>query len=69
VEVESVAYIVCDALGLDTSGYSFNYVARWSGGDTDLMRDTAERVIGCATSILKGLEMQVDIDLVTEQAS
>ena len=29
VEVESVAYSVCDALGLDTSGYSFAYVARW----------------------------------------
>jgi hypothetical protein len=27
VEVESVAYIVCDALGLDTSDYSFAYVA------------------------------------------
>lgn len=30
VEVESVAYIVCDALGLGTSGYSFAYVACWS---------------------------------------
>lgn len=69
VEVESVAYIVCDALGLDTSDYSFNYVARWSGGDTDLMKNTAERVMGCAKSILKGLEMQVDIDAVMEQAS
>ena len=29
VEVESVAYIVCDAIGLDTSDYSFSYVARW----------------------------------------
>jgi hypothetical protein len=28
VEVESVAYIVCDALGLDTSDYRFAYVAR-----------------------------------------
>jgi hypothetical protein len=27
VEVESVAYIVCDALGLDTSDYSFSYNA------------------------------------------
>lgn len=27
VEMESVAYIVCDASGLDTSDYSFRYVA------------------------------------------
>jgi hypothetical protein len=56
VEVESVAYIVCDALGLDASGYSFAYVARWSDGSTELIKDTAERVIRCAKEILKGLE-------------
>ena len=58
VEVESVAYIVCDALGLDTSGYSFAYVAHWSDGSTELMKDTGERVIGCAKGILAGLEEQ-----------
>jgi hypothetical protein len=46
VEVESVAFIVCDALGLDTSDYSFAYVTQWSGGDSDLIRKTGERVIG-----------------------
>lgn len=35
VEVDSVAYIVCDALGLDTGDYSFAYVARWSEGDPE----------------------------------
>jgi antirestriction protein ArdC len=56
VEVESVAYIVCDALGLDSSGYSFAYVARWSDGATELIKDTAERVICCAKYILAGME-------------
>jgi antirestriction protein ArdC len=56
VEVESVAYIVCDALGLDTADYSFSYVARWSDGFTELIKDTAERVVGCAKEILDGLE-------------
>ena len=56
VEVESVAYIVCDAIGLDTSDYSFAYVARWSDGLTELVRDTAERVVGCAKQILEGLD-------------
>jgi len=58
VEVESVAYIVCSALALDTGDYSFAYVARWSGGVAELVRDTAERVIGCAQQILNRLEIE-----------
>ena len=30
VEAESVAFVVCSALGIDTSDYSFGYVAGWS---------------------------------------
>lgn len=30
VEAESVAYVVCSHLGIDTSDYSFGYVAGWS---------------------------------------
>jgi hypothetical protein len=56
VEVESVAYIVCDAIGLDTGEYSFAYVARWSEGFTEFVRDTAERVVACAKEILERLE-------------
>jgi hypothetical protein len=56
VEVESVAFIVCDALGLDTGDYSFAYVARWADGLTELVKDTAERVIGCAKQVLEHLE-------------
>lgn len=31
VQAESIAYVVCSSLGLDTSDYSFGYVAGWSG--------------------------------------
>jgi len=31
-EAESVAYVVCRALGVDSSGYTFGYVAGWAGG-------------------------------------
>ena len=31
-EAESVAYTVCQHFGLDTSDYSFGYVAGWSSG-------------------------------------
>lgn len=32
LEAESVAYIVCSDMGLDSSAYSFGYVATWAGG-------------------------------------
>ena len=56
VEVESVAFVVCDALGLDSGEYSFPYVTRWAEGSKDLVRQTAERAIGCAKEILTRLE-------------
>lgn len=40
VQAESVAYTVCSALGLDTSDYSFGYVAGWSS-DKDMKELTA----------------------------
>lgn len=52
VEAESVAYLVTDALGIDSAGYTFPYVAGWSGGDVELIQRTAERVIGTARKIL-----------------
>jgi hypothetical protein len=53
--VESVAYIVCDGVGLDSGDYSFAYVARCSDGDSALVSQTGERVIGCARRILDSL--------------
>ena len=55
-EVESVAFVVCGAIGLDTGDYSFPYVARWSSGETELLKATAERVLRCAGSLLEKLE-------------
>lgn len=52
-EAESVAYIVCQHLGVDTSEYSFEYLASWSDGkelkelreSLDLIRKTASDII------------------------
>jgi hypothetical protein len=35
LEAESVAFVVCDGLGLDSSAYSFGYIATWAGGGGD----------------------------------
>ncbi len=52
VEAESVAYIVSQTAGLAAAGYSFGYVAHWSGGDPATITATAERVVSCARTIL-----------------
>lgn len=58
VEAESVAYLVCQAAGLASDGYSFPYVARWAGGKAEVVRETAERVLGAARAILAALEAE-----------
>lgn len=55
VEAESVAFIVCAACGLDSDSYTFPYVGRWSMGDLDLVRSTAERVTACARKVIDAL--------------
>lgn len=44
-EAESVAYVVAGILGLDTSAYSIGYVAGWSDGQPETIKDTAARVL------------------------
>jgi antirestriction protein ArdC len=57
VEAESVAYVVAMASGLDTSSYSFPYVAGWAepGKEAEVMAETAGQVIGTARRILAAL--------------
>ena len=61
VEAESVAYMVCAALGVDSAGYSLPYVASWSGGDLDKVTATADRVIRCSHHVLTGLEAEPEL--------
>jgi antirestriction protein ArdC len=65
IEVESVAFIVLDALGMNSDSYSFPYVARWTGGDVQVIAETGARVVSCAKSILDQLETA---DLTTSPA-
>ena len=55
IEAESVAYIVCNALGIDTASYSLPYVAGWSGGSVERIRRTAERVVSTAQAVLAAM--------------
>lgn len=55
VEAESVAYVVCQAAGMDSTDYSLPYLARWSRGDVGLITATTERVLATARTVLAGV--------------
>ena len=65
VEAESVAYCVCSAFELDTSEYSFPYIAGWSSGkemrelksSMDVIRKTAGEMID---ELIEKIEMMLE---------
>jgi hypothetical protein len=63
VEAESVAYVVCDLLGVDAGEYSIPYVASWAPGDAARVQETAQVVLGTARRIVAGLEAELDVKL------
>ena len=58
VEADSVAFVVASVLGLDTSDYSFAYMAGWSRGDVEVVKKTGARVQKTAEAILEALETE-----------
>lgn len=57
VQAESVAYTVCNWLGMDTSEYSFGYVAGWSAGrEIKELTASMEVIRKAASEIIEGLE-------------
>ena len=56
VEAESVAFLVCRELGLETDAYSFPYVATWASGEVKVVTAAADRALGCAREILEQIE-------------
>ncbi len=55
IEAESVAYVVTSSAGMDPSGYTFAYVAKWADGDLDKVRASAGTVTTAARAILAAL--------------
>jgi hypothetical protein len=68
-EAESVAHIVCKALGLDTAAYSDAYVMDWADGDMTLVQQCAETVLRVAKQILTDLTPNLTGDAVIEPDS
>lgn len=60
VEAESVAYTVCQHFGIDTSDYSFGYIAGWSSGrDTKELRSSMDTIRRTASELITGIEEQL----------
>ena len=75
VQAESVAYAVCQHYGLDTSDYSFGYVAGWSSGkdlkelraSLETIRATAHELITTIDGHLAELQQQRQAQKAVEQ--
>lgn len=69
VQAESVAYVICQHYGLDTSDYSFSYIATWGSGQNmtelkaslDTIRKTASEMINEIDTYMQSLEQSIDV--------
>ena len=59
IQAESVAYMVCSDLGIDTSDYSFEYVAAWAEFDMKKLTDQMAIVKKTAESITESIRKDV----------
>lgn len=68
VEAESIAYMVANALKIDTSDYSFKYVASWSTGKTvpelksslETIKETAFGLVDRVEKLLCGISFSTE---------
>ena len=54
--VESIAYIVANHFGLDTSICSFNYIIKWAKGETQTVIDLGSKIQKCSNKFIDLLE-------------
>lgn len=60
VEAESIAYTVCQHFGIDTSDYSFGYIAGWSTGrDMRELKSSLDTIRRTASELVTGIEEQL----------
>ena len=60
VEAESIAYIVCNHFGLDTSEYSFTYIASWcESRDMKALKASMDTIRKTSAEIIENIEAQM----------
>ena len=62
VEAESVAYTVCQRYGIETSGYSFGYIAGWSSDkDTKELKGSLETIRSTAAEMIESIDAKLKV--------
>lgn len=62
VEAESVAFTVASRYGIDTSDYSFGYIAGWSGGkETKELKESLSRIRQAADEMITAIDEQLEL--------
>lgn len=77
VEAEATAYTVCQRFGIETSGYSFDYIAMWSSGreveelkaSLDIIRETASKIITGIEARLLEIERENENSVTDERTA
>ena len=68
VEAESVAYTVCKRYGIETSDYSFGYIAGWSSGkETKELKSSLDAIRKTAAEMIEGIDAKLKV-LLAEKA-
>lgn len=69
VEAESIAYTVCQHFGIDTSDYSFGYIAGWSSGkEMPELKSSLDTIRRTSSELIKGIEAQI-LEIEKERAA
>ncbi len=76
-EAESVAYVVCQHFGIETSEYSFAYIAGWAEGketnelkqSLETIRDTAGEMINRVEGSLRAMEHEREAKIEAEKGN
>ena len=62
VEAESVAYTVCQRYGIETSDYSFGYIAGWSSGkETKELKGSLETIRKTAAEMIDSIDAKLKV--------
>lgn len=61
-EAESVAYVVCQHYGINTSDYSFSYVAGWSEGkETPELKASLDKIRQTASEFIYQIDQKMEV--------
>ncbi|MBR5355749.1 MAG: ImmA/IrrE family metallo-endopeptidase, partial [Lachnospiraceae bacterium] len=69
-EAESIAYVVCQHFGIDTSEYSFPYVATWAADkEVPELKASLDTIRSCSSKLIVNIEEKIkEKELATEKA-